>query len=151
MLLPKSGVRGLFVFLILIGCRDEEEKIFASIEGKWRGTLAELRFKPLGLPIPISEEDESFAARLEFTSEGVLQVYEGGQQHTGTYQRINDKLVIDIDLDVSDVEFSGTYTIDALDETKLVFYKEESDKIADPDGGLAVSGKIKVTLHFERI
>lgn len=34
------------LFLLLIGCQTDEAIITASIEGKWKGTLAEIQIKP---------------------------------------------------------------------------------------------------------
>lgn len=85
---------------MLLTCNDDEEKTFTSIEGNWQGTLAEIQVKPFGLPLPFSEDLESFDTRLEFKPDGKVIVDEGGQPVEGSYQRIGDQLVIDIDMTI---------------------------------------------------
>lgn len=136
---------------MLLTCNDDEEKIFTSIEGNWQGTLAEIQVKPFGLPLPFSEDLESFDTRLEFKPDGKVIVDEGGQPVEGSYQRTDDQLVIDIDMTIESIELAGTYTIETLDEDTLIFFTERDDTFSDPDGGPSISGKVKVTLHFVRI
>lgn len=136
---------------ILLSCNDDEERTFTSIEGEWRGTLAEIQVKPFGLPLPFSEDIESFDTRMEFKPDGTVTVDEGGQSVEGTYQRNNDKLIIDIDMTIASIELAGTYTLETLDDATLIFFTERNDTFSDPDGGPSISGKVKVTLHFARI
>lgn len=139
-----------FSFLVLLSCR-EEVKDFASIEGKWRGTLIEVQVKPFGLPIPFSDDDDSFSTLIEFKADGAMIVHED-QPATGTYQVIDDKLVIDIDLSIEGRELAGSYTLETLNESELVFFrKQKNEKLADPDGGPTLKGDVTITLHFRKI
>lgn len=141
----------LFLLLLAFSCKKEEEKDFASIQGKWQGTRAEVEFRPFGLPIPFSEEDESFGMLLEFKGEGTMIVHEN-QATTGTYEVIGDKLIIDVDLTVADRNLGGTYKLETLNASTLAFYREEENqKFADPDGGPSVRGDLKFTLHFRKV
>jgi hypothetical protein len=140
------------IFLLLtlaFACRDDE-KNFASIEGKWQGTLAEIEVKPFGLPIPFSRKDETFHNEIEFNADGTMTVLDDTQPTQGTYQLVDDKLTTDINFSTEIIELSGTYTIETLTQTTLVFYLKKKDSVTDPDTGLEVSGDIKATLHFER-
>ena len=74
------------------------------------------------------------------------------QPATGTYKVIKDKLVIDIDLSIEGRELAGSYTLETLNESELVFYrKQKNEKLADPDGGPTLKGDVKITLHFRKI
>lgn len=143
---------GIIIFLLVaMSCR-EEEKNFPSIEGKWRGTSAEITVKPFGIPIPFSEEDDSFATEIEFKSDGALIIYDGAEPTRGSWQVVDDKLITDVNFSTDFIDLSGTYTIEELTQTKLVFYLEkENETITDPDSGKSISGDVKVTLHFEKI
>ena len=149
--MKKARAAGLIVLsLLALSCRDED-KDFASIEGKWRGTRLEVQVKPFGLPVPFSKDDQSFATLIEFKADGTMMVHED-RPTGGTYQVIEDKLIIDIDLTIKDRELSGTYTLETLDESTLVFYtRQKNETLADPDGGLTVKGDLKITLHFRKV
>lgn len=140
----------ILCMVVILSCREEDKK-FVSIVGKWKGTLAEVQIKPFGLPTPFSKTDESFAAEIEFRSDGKLILMENGQLTEGTYQVIEEKLITDIDFNTRIMDLSGTYTIEELTGTKLVFYLKKNDTLTDPDSGLSVSGNIKGTLHFQRL
>ena len=142
-----------FVVLValLFSCEDDAE-ITASIEGKWKGTLAEIRVKPLGLPIPISEDYASFDPEIEFMPAGTVVLWDDSQPKEGTYELTGEKLTINIDYTIEDVDLSGTYTIETLTENSLVFYLERKGQtLVDPDGAPTIKGRVKVTLHFRRI
>ena len=137
--------------LLTISCHNESE-ILAPIEGKWRGTLAEVQLKPFGLPIPFSEDNPSFDTFIEFKPEGILVIHENPQPVEGTYHQSNRNLSIDIDYSVEDVSLSGRYTIETLTETSLVIYvRKNGEKIIDSKGAPTVKGQIKITLHFQRL
>ena len=76
---------------------------------------------------------------------------EDGQPTEGTYQVIDEKLITDINFNTGIIDLKGTYTIEELTDTKLVFYLKKNDTLTDPDSGLSVSGNIKGTLHFQRL
>jgi hypothetical protein len=135
--------------MLAFACK-EEDKNFASIEGKWQGTLAEIEVKPAGLPLPFSQKDDTFDNEIEFHADGTMTVLDDTQPKEGTYQVVDDKLVTDIDFNTEIVDISGTYTIETLTQATLVFYLKKKDSITDPDTGIQVSGDIKATLHFER-
>lgn len=140
----------IFSILLVFSCREEEKK-FVSIVGKWKGTLAKVQIKPLGLPAPFGATDESFDAEIEFRSDGTLILLEKGQPVEGTYQVIEEKLITDIEFDTKIIDLSGTYTIEELTDTNLVFYLNKNDTLTNPDTGLSVSGNIKGTLYFQRL
>ena len=142
---------GIFILVTLLFSCREEGKNFASIEGKWRGTLAEIEVKPLGLPLPFTEKDEKFSAEIEFKSDGTIALLHDKEYTPGTYQVVDDKLITDIHFSTEMIDLSGTYTIETLTQSTLVIYLKKKDTIADPDSGLAVSGDITATLHFERL
>lgn len=137
--------------LLTISCQSDSE-ISASIEGKWRGTLAEVKVKPFGLPIPFSDDDPSFDTFIEFKPDGILFIHEDPQLVEGTYHQSNENLSIDIDYSVEDSNLSGRYTIETLTETSLVIYvRKDGEKIIDSKGAPTVKGQIKITLHFQRL
>lgn len=141
----------LFFSLLLLSSCSDEVKNFASIEGKWQGTLVEVQVKPFGLPIPFSDDDDSFSTIIEFKADGTVIVHET-QPATGTYQIIGDKLIIDIDLAIEGRELAGSYTLETLNDSELVFFtKQKNEKLADPDGGPTLKGDIKLTLHFRKL
>lgn len=139
----------IFLLMLAFACK-EDDKNFASIEGKWQGTLAEIEVKPLGLPLPFSQKDETFDNEIEFKADGTMTVLDDTQPTQGTYQVVDDNLITDINFNTEIIELSGTYTIETLTQTTLVFYLKKKDSVTDPDTGLEVSGDIKATLHFER-
>lgn len=141
----------IMTFFLLLSCREEDKK-FASIVGKWKGTLAEIQVKPFGLPTPIGREDENFAAEIEFRSDDTVILLQNGQPIEGSYQVVDEKLITDIEFNTGWLDITGTYTIQELSDKKLVFFLErKNETITDPDSGTSVSGDIKATLHFERI
>jgi uncharacterized protein (TIGR03066 family) len=142
---------GLLLLLFAFAC-NEDEKEFAPIVGKWKGTLAEVEVKPFGIPIPVSKEDDSFDSEIEFKSDGTLIVIDNSQTTEGTWQLKGDKLTSDINLGTDLINISGTYTIEILTQTSLVFYLEkQNEKFTDPDSGQTISGDFKGILHFQRI
>ena len=144
-------ITGLFLLLVTLSCNEEDEPL-APIAGKWRGTMAEIKVKPFGIPIPFSREDESFDAEMEFRTDGTLIVNDGSQTRQGTWQLNGNKLVTDIDLSTEFIELSGNYTIESLTETTLIFYLEKKNHtLSDPDTGQSISGDIKAILHFTKI
>jgi hypothetical protein len=143
---------GLFLlFFLALSCKEDDDKDFATIEGKWRGTRVEMQFKPFGLPIPFSDDNDSFSTLIEFKADGTMIVHED-QPAEGTYQLVDDKLIIDIDLTIEERELAGTYTLQELSESTLIFYtRQENQKVADPNGGPTLKGDIKLTLHFRKV
>lgn len=135
--------------LLSVAC-EEDAEITSGIEGQWQGTLAEVQFKPLGLPIPVKDDDPSFATRIDFNKDGTMVILEDDSKQ-GTYEVNGDELNIDIDYTIEDISLSGTYHIETLTQTQLVIHTKRDDTIADPDGGPSVSGEIKITLHFARL
>lgn len=142
---------GTVVLLMLAMACEEDAEITSGIEGKWRGTLAEVQVKPFGLPIPIKEDDPSFSTRIDFNEDGSMVVWEDTNPTEGTYSHSGNEVIVDIDFSIEDVDLSGTYTIETLSATQLVIYTKRDDTIANPDGGPSISGEIKVTLHFSRL
>lgn len=141
----------LWLLSLLFSCHEDESS-FTSIVGKWRGTLAEIQVKPFGLPLPFSEEDDSFATEIEFKADGTMIVYGESQNTEGTYEVVGEKLNTDINFSTDVVELPGSGTIETLTQTTLVFYiKKDNTTITDPDSGRSISGDIKATLHFERL
>lgn len=145
-----TTVLGLLLILVM-SCRDEE-KTLAPIIGKWRGTLAEIKIQPFGIPLPVSQQDDSFDTEIEFKSDGTLIVYDQSGTTEGTWELRDDQLITDIDFSTDFIDVSGTYTVDVLTATTLVFHLEkENQTVTDPDSGQSISGDIKATLHFEKI
>lgn len=140
----------IFLLVMLAFACKEDNQDFAAIEGKWQGTLAEIEVKPVGLPLPFSQKDETFDNEIEFHADGTMTVLDDTQPKEGTYQVVEDKLITDINFNTEIIDISGTYTIQILTQTTLVFYLKKKDSITDPDTGIQVSGDIKATLHFER-
>jgi hypothetical protein len=140
----------LFLLLLVLACNEDSE-ITSGIDGKWQGTLAEIQVKPFGLPLPISQDDPSFETRIDFSDNGVMVIWDGSDPKEGTYKVEGNELTTDIDYSIEDISLSGTYIIETLTATQLVIHLERDETIADPDGGPSISGKIKVTLHFNRL
>lgn len=135
--------------LMLFACNDDSV-ITASIEGRWKGTRAEVEARPLGLPIPIRRDVPSFDSPVEFRPDGTMTIMEGTSPE-GTWYISGDELTLDIDYTIEDVGLAGTYTIETLTETTLVMYLvKRGQTLADPDNAPAISGRVKVTLHFRR-
>lgn len=139
------------VLTLALSCQKNDDDVFASIEGRWKGTLAEMEFRPLGIPIPVKRSDENFSSTLEFRSDGTMTVNDGSKTTEGTYHLAGDQLTTDIELSAGTLQLSGTYTIEKLTATSLVFYIKKKDTLTDPDTGQSISGDIKVTLYFNRI
>jgi hypothetical protein len=139
----------LLFLTLLFSCR-EEEKNFSPITGKWRGTLAELRIKPLGIPIPVRRDDEDFSSLIEFGKDGTLTLTQGLETSTGTYTFSGNTITTDLQLIIEGVTIPGIYTVEDLTPTNLVFHVEKSGTFTDPSSGRSLSGDIKVTLHFQR-
>ena len=140
----------LFALLCIFSCRDDDST-FASIVGNWRGTLAEFRIMPGGFAIPVSRHDENFSSLIEFKPDGTLTLTEGVETRDGTYNVAGNTITTDLDLTIEGVAIPGTYTIEDLTETNLVFHVGKNGTFTDPDSGRSLSGDIKVTLHFQRI
>lgn len=140
------------LFLLLVyGCQ-KETVITSTIKGRWKGTGAELRVKPFGLPLPISKDYDSSDLEMEFKPDGTAVVRQNGQTTEGSYSLNGDRLNIQIDFNIEGYDLSGDYTIQTLTEDSLVLYMEKKDvTLADPDGGPTVTGEVKITLHFERL
>lgn len=114
--------------------------------------MAEIEVRPFGIPLPVSKEDDTFDSEIEFRSDGTLILYDGSQPTEGTWDLKGDKLTTDIDFNTALINLSGTYTVETLTETTLVFFLEkENQTITDPDSGQTISGDVKAILHFERI
>jgi hypothetical protein len=139
----------ILCFSLLFACNEDEQK--PSIVGRWKGTLAELQLKPFGLPTPVTRKDESFDSEIEFTYDGKVTYYQNGQPVEATYEVVDNKLVTDINISTSVIDLTGTYTIQELTESVLVFYLEKNGTVTDPGTGLSVTGDIKATLHFVRL
>jgi len=140
------------LFLLLVyGCQ-KETVITSTIKGRWKGTGAELRVKPFGLPLPISKDYDSSDLEMEFKPDGTAVVRQNGKTTEGSYSLNGDRLNIQIDFNIEGYDLSGDYTIQTLTEDSLVLYMEKKDvTLADPDGGPTVTGEVKITLHFERL
>lgn len=150
MILPRTPVI-IFAIVVLAGCQDNSDAVItASLDGQWKGTLAEIEVRPFGLPIPFKEDDASFATRIGFASDGTFTVWEGNQPIAGKFTLVGDQLNIETDYTLEDIGMAGTYVIETLTDQSLVIYTERDDQIVDPDGAPAVNGDIKVTLHFAR-
>lgn len=145
----KNTAAALLLLTLLFSCR-EEEKNFPSIVGKWRGTRAELRIKPFGLPIPVTRDDEDFSSLIEFGKDGTLALTQELQTSTGTYTFSDNTITTDLELVIQGIAIPGTYTVDNLTESNLVFHVDKSGTFTDPSSGRSLSGDIKVTLHFQR-
>lgn len=139
------------LFGILIFSCKEESVISSGIDGKWQGTLAEVRFKPLGLPVPVNRDVPSFDTRIDFNKDGTMVVWDGADPKNGTYDLRGNDLVINIDYSIEDISLAGTYRVETLTDTQLVINITRDHTVSDPDGGPSVSGEVKVTLHFDRI
>lgn len=152
MIMKIISTAALFLALfVTLSCKEDEET-FAPIVGKWKGTLAEIEIQPFGIPLPVSKEDDTFDSEIEFRADGTIIVYDSSQPTEGTWELKGDKLTTDIDFNTSLIELSGTYTIEVLTKSTLVFYIEkENQTITDPDTGQSVSGDVKVSLHFDAI
>jgi hypothetical protein len=148
--MKSTTTAGIFAMLFLVlSCRDDEPN-FAPITGKWRGTLAELEVKPLGIPIPITHKDENFAPEIEFTSDGTVTFLNDSPTVQGTYRVNGDQLTTDLDFNLEMIEPTDPYKIRELTKTTLIIYLEKTGTIQDPETGNEISGDIKVTLHFAR-
>ena len=137
--------------VLFIACGEDEEKP-ASIVGKWKGTLADVRVKPFGLPTPVTRQDDTFAAEIEFKSDGTVILLQNGQPVEGSYEVSGETLITSLAFKTDILDITGTYTIEELTATKLVIFLErEGETLTDPDSGLTVTGDIKATLHFDRL
>ncbi len=139
----------LALVVCLSACDDDEE--FAPITGEWQGTKAEAEILVFGVPIPIKETDEDFAAMIEFQENGTILLTEGTQTSTGTWEQNGDKLNLSITFSTSFIDLSGTYTIEELTASKLRLFIEKDGTYTDPDSGTDIDGTIKATLYFDRV
>lgn len=106
---------------------------------------------PGGFAIPVSRHDENFSSLIEFKPDGTLTLTEGVETRDGTYNVAGNTITTDLDLTIEGVAIPGTYTIEDLTETNLVFHVGKNGTFTDPDSVRSLSGDIKVTLHFQRI
>lgn len=134
---------------ILSACKDDDEKIDASIVGTWRGDRSEVNVKYGIIPI-FDEEDDNFDVTLEFDKNGTVSYKdENGQVTTGTYEVSDDKLTTDVEFQ-NDFELnSATFTIVELTSNKLRLDLEEKRDITVPDYG-SIEADIMVNLSFDR-
>lgn len=143
---------GLFLALAVTSCGQDDEENLAPIEGKWRGTLAEAELQPFGIPLPVKKSDPTFDTELEFRANGTLLVSDGAETREGTWKLVGNRLATDIDFDTEFIEVSGTYTVETLTSSTLIFFLEKEDQtVTDPGSGQSISGDLKITLHFERM
>lgn len=140
----------LAALVLASGCEKDEAVFTSSIEGKWIGTLAEIEVKPFGFPLPIKEDDPSFNIAIEFTAGGSFLVWETSQSINGTYELKGDQLNIKTDYTVDDIPLAGIYTVETLTETSLVIFLKRKNQKIDVEGAPAISGIVKITLHFQR-
>ncbi|HEX8040577.1 MAG TPA: hypothetical protein VF490_15565 [Chryseosolibacter sp.] len=81
----------LMVLTLALSCqKNSDEEVFASIEGRWKGTLAEMELKPFGIPIPVRKSDDNFSSTLEFRADGTMTVNDGSKTTEGTYHLAGD-------------------------------------------------------------
>ena len=147
-----TGITYIILSIVLfVSCKEDEEKP-ASIVGKWKGTLAEVQLKPFGLPTPVTREDDTFAAEIEFKSDGTVILLQNGQPIEGTYDVSGETLTTSLEFETDILDLTGNYTIEELTATNLVVFLEKEDEtLTDPDSGFTVTGDLKATLHFERL
>jgi hypothetical protein len=129
--------------LLLITCDDDKE--LASIVGKWSGDKATFTVNLL----PFTEDD--FDVTIEFKSDNTVTYTDSDRTATGTYSITADDLTITgIDVTKIPVSLSGPFDVKELSASKLVIEGEREGEIDTPDNG-TISGKVKATLHFNKI
>lgn len=148
------NIRILFSVLCIASCvwltACDDEKEFASVVGKWQGTKAEAEILAFGVPIPIKETDDTFAAEVEFKDNGTVTLTEDAQTSSGTWEQNGDKLILSITFSTDFIDLSGTYTIKELTDTKLTLFIEKDGTYTDPDSGMDIDGTVKATLYFDK-
>lgn len=138
----------VFCAVWMTGCDDDDT--FAELAGNWQGTMAEAEVLAFGIPLPVSETDDSFDAQVEFKSDGTITLSDDGQSSTGTWEQNGDKLILSITFSTDFIDLSGTYAIKELSETKLRIFIEKDTPYTDPDSGIEVDATVKATLYFDR-
>lgn len=140
----------LFTSAFLTACDDDDDNGVASVKGEWRGTKTELTILVEGIPAPIEETDDSFEGEVEFKDNGTAVYTEDGDEIIGTWSQNNNKLLLSIPTELGEVDMSGTYTIQELNNSKLKLYTEKEGEFEDPDTGFIFEATIKATLYFNR-
>ena len=142
----------LLALVMLLGsCQDDENEIKATIVGKWQADKADLIVKPDGFLIGIPYTVNEFDAILDFKSDGTLTITDDNTSSTGTYVMEGDKLTINSQLMLEDINMSGTYEVLTLSATALEVRIEKDATVKNPNDGTDVSGTVKATLHFTRL
>ena len=132
-------------------CSEEGEN--ASLIGSWQGTTATIEFYPTGSPVAVYEEtDEDFNTLIEFRDDGTARVEDEGTITEGTWEYAdgNKKIVASVDLQNEFFGASETFSISQLTSNVLILDYDKTDEFDIPDFG-QVSGRLKLTLHFDRV
>lgn len=132
----------------IAACNDDDEKA-ASILGNWTGDKIEASAKIDGFPTPINQNDEDFAGRAEFKSDGTVIFREDGDITEGTWAQNGNKLILSVD-ELGEDNMTGTYIIQELNSSRLKIYIEKETLIYDDESGMEFLADIKATLYFNR-
>lgn len=141
----------LTLTLFSVSCSEESED--AVLTGRWQGTEATAEFQPSGSPVSVYNEPiPDFSPVIEFREDGTVSVEEEGTTTNGTwaYADGNKKILANVDFQNEFLGASEAFTIDQLTANTLVLLFEKDGDFDIPDFG-SVSGKLSVTLNFDRI
>ena len=150
--MKRKFITYLFLGILLsaaCACDDDDEEI-RSVQGRWQGTLLEVKLEAFGVTVR-SEKDDTFDAVIEFKSGGEVTIEDEGQSATGTWKQSGKTITITADFSIEGIDLSGDYTIKEISETKLELYTERNGKYEDPDSGVEIEGTIKATLYFNAL
>jgi hypothetical protein len=143
-------LRLVVVLLVLSSC-EEDPEIKATIVGKWQGDIANLNIKPDGFIVAVPYSIDDFDAILDFKPDGTLMITDENATSTGTYEMEGEKLTINSDLLIEDINMSGTYDVKTLDMNTLEIEIEKNATVKNPNDGSDITGNVKATLRFNRI
>lgn len=147
----KTSLVLLAPVLFSVSCSEESEK--AALTGRWQGTEATAEFQPEGSPVSVYNETvPDFNPVIEFREDGTVSVEEEGTSTSGTwaYTDGDQKVVANVDFQNEYFGASETFTIDRLTANTLILIFEKDGDFDIPDFG-NVSGKLSVTLNFDRV
>jgi hypothetical protein len=147
-------LRIFYLSLVLIGhlssCNDDEAEVKATIIGEWQGDVADLNIEPDGFPIGIPYSIDDFHTMIDFKSDGTLVLTDENTTSAGSYVLEGEKLTINSDLTIEDINMSGTYDVKTLDKSTLEIEIEKDATVKNPNDGSDVSGRVRATLRFNR-
>ncbi len=141
----------LYLFLVISSCKEDDEKIIASITGKWAGQTADFKVNPKGIIPAFTLGDNELPVVLDFRNDGTVTLTDkNNTTYPGTYELTDRKLNLAIGYKFEYIDLTGQYDIDELTEQNLTASTQRSGTFDFPNYG-QLDGSIKATLHFTKV